>query len=100
MQAQFGAQPSECARANMTVNVWSHKKATQSTLTASLYTWAVCAREGTQEGSVTATLMPANGMVSRVTRELSALIFLHQLIPVDMNVDHVHQGTQEMERSV
>ena len=39
-------------------------------------------------------------MVSRVTRELSVLIFLHQLIPVDINVDPVHQDTLEMELSV
>ena len=39
-------------------------------------------------------------MVSRVTRELSVLIFRHQLIPVDINVDPVHQGTLEMELSV
>ena len=39
-------------------------------------------------------------MVSRVTRELSALIFLHQPIPVDINVDPVHQDTLEMELNV
>ena len=39
-------------------------------------------------------------MVSRVTQELRALIFLRQPIPVDINVDFVHQGTLEMELSV
>ena len=76
------------------------KKVTQSTLTASLYTWVAHVKVGTQEGSVTVTLTPARVMVSRVIQELSALIFHHQPMPVGTNVDPVHQDILEMALSV
>ena len=76
------------------------KKVTQSTLTASLYTWVVHVRGDTQEGSVTVTLTPARVMVSRVIQVLNALIFHRQPMPVGTNVDPVHQDILEMALSV
>ena len=95
-----GVQQLTCVPATTEVSVCRPKMATESTLTASLYTWVVHVRGDTQEGSVTVTLMPVRVMVSHVIQELSALIFHHQPMPVGTNVDPVHQGILEMALSV
>ena len=95
-----GVQQLTCAPATTEVSVCRQKKATKSTLTASLYTWAAHVRGDTQEGSVTVTLTPVRVMVSRVIQELSALIFHRQPMPVDTNVDPAHQDILEMALSV
>ena len=95
-----GVQQLTCAPATTEVSVSHQKKATESTLTVSLYTWVAHVRGDTQEGSVRVTLTPARVMVSRVIQELSALIFHRQPTPVDTNVDPVQQDTLEMALSV
>ena len=95
-----GVQQLTCAPATTEVSVCHQKKVTQSTLTASLYTWVAHVRGDTLEGSVTVALMPARVMVSRVIQELSALIFHRQLMPMGTNVDPVHQDILEMVLSV
>ena len=97
---QLGVQQLTCAPAITAVSVCNQKKATKSTLTASLYTWVAHVREDTQEGSVTVTLTPARVMVSRAIQELSALIFRRQPMPVGINVGPVHQDILEMVLSV
>ena len=100
VQVPPGVQQLTCAPATTEVSVCHRKKVTQSTLTASLYTWVVHVRGDTQEGSVTVTLTPARVMVSHVIQELSAPIFHRQPMPVGTNVDPVHQDILEMVLSV
>ena len=57
--AQPGVLPLTCAHAIMVVSVYSQKKRTRSTLTASLFSWDANVREATQEGFVIVTLTPA-----------------------------------------
>ena len=99
-QVPPGVQQLTCAPATTEVSVCHQKKATKSTLTASLYTWVAHVRGDTQEGSVTVTLTPARVMVSPAIQELSALIFHRQPMPVGTNVDHVHQDILGMALSV
>ena len=64
---QPGVQGLTCALAITVVSACSQKKATRSTLTASLFTWDAHVREDTQEGSVIATSTPARSMINRAT---------------------------------